>query len=180
MTIYSKFRYISIVFATAIFLGSCEGPEGPAGRDGTNGTKGDPGEPGNANVIYSEWKPVTSNMWTRVSAGGVSNLQHDITAPPIDQSVLDRGLVLVYVKLSQDDNQVRPLPYTLISALTQLRLEYSLLEKVVRIWSINVSEGGTPPDGQYRYIIVPGGQAGRLADRQLTYQEAATLFNIPD
>lgn len=180
MTSYLKFRHIFLFFAAVAILGACEGPEGPAGRDGTNGEKGDPGAPGNANVIYSEWKTVSSNMWTSSSSGGLTRLHHDIAAPPLDQNALDRGLVLVYVKMSQDNNQVRPLPYTVASAITQIRIEYSLLEKIVRIWSLDVYEGKTPPDGQYRYIIVPGGQAGRLADRQLSYEEAVALFNLPD
>ena len=180
MTVFRKIRYLFLLFGIGAFLAACDGPEGPAGKDGINGAKGDPGAPGNANVIYSEWKTVTSNMWTQQSSGGLTRLQHDMTAPPLDQSVLDRGMVLVYVKLSQDNNQVRPLPYTIASAITQIRLEYSLLEKIVRIWSLDVYEGKSPPDGQYRYIIVPGGQAGRLADRPLSYEEAAALFNLPD
>ena len=180
MTIFSKLRYLLFLCVSTILLGACEGPEGPAGKDGVNGERGEPGPPGNANVIYSEWKSVTSNMWTSSVSGGVSRLHHDIAAPPLDQNVIDRGLVLVYAKISQDNNQVRVLPYTLTSAITQIRLEYSLLEKIVRIWSINVYEGATPPDAQYRYIIVPGGQAGRLTDKSLSYEEAKELFNLPD
>jgi len=185
MTSFNKMLLGVAVLLTLIPLQSCEGPEGPAGKDGATGAqgpKGDPGEPGTANVIYSDWKSVTTNMWERTTVSGLVKYRHDITAPPIDQTILDRGLVMVYVKLSQDDSQVRPLPHLVQSSLTGVRLEFSLAEKKVSIWGIDTDQGRnmTPPDGQYRYVIVPGSQAGRLAEIPQTYEEAARLFNLPD
>ncbi len=182
----SKFRVFPAIFLLAAILvfQGCEGPEGPAGKDGvgTQGPKGDQGEPGTANVIYSEWKSVTTSSWTKTTTNGVVRFHHDITAPPLDQAILERGLVLVYVKLSQDDNQVRPLPYIIASNLTQVRLEYSLLDKKVRLLSTDPDQSRnlTPPDGQYRYVIVPGSQQGRIADGRLSYEDAVRLFNLPD
>ncbi len=183
----SKFRVFQVLFflTTVLALQSCEGPEGPAGRDGigTQGPPGEQGEPGTANVIYSEWKSVTTNLWDRTTRSGVVWYQHDIAAPPLDQAILERGMVMVYVKLTQDDNQVRPLPYVVASNLTQVRLEYSLLEKKVRLLSTDPDQGRnlTAPDGQYRYVIVPGSQAAaRIADGPLSYEEAVKLFNLPD
>lgn len=177
--------FSGFIFLLAVLLfQSCEGPEGPAGKDGvgTQGPKGDQGDPGTANVIYSDWKSVSTNMWTRTSSGGITRFRHDISAAPLDQAVIDRGMVLVYVRLSQDDNQVRPLPLTISSALTEIRLEYSLIEKNVRLWSIDSDQGRnmTPPDGQYRYVIVPGSQQGRIAGGPLSYEDAVKLFNLPD
>ena len=188
LTIYmtSKFKVFQVFFILLAILSfqSCEGPEGPAGKDGvgTQGPKGDPGEPGTANVIYSEWKSVSTAAWIKNTNNGLVRYQHDITAPPLDQSIIEKGLVLVYVKLPQDENQVRPLPYIVTSNLTQVRLEYSLLEKKVRLLSIDPDQGRnlTPPDGQYRYVIVPGSQAGRIANEALSYEAAVELFNLPD
>src|SRR5690606_26949671 len=150
MTRVSKLLSGCFVLLAMVSFQSCEGPEGPAGKDGTGiqGPKGDPGEPGSANVIYSEWKSVPTNLWTRTSAAGLVRFHHDITAPPLDQAVLDKGMVLVYVKLSQDDNQVRPLPHLVTSGLTQVRLEYSLLEKKIRLWGIDPDQSRnlTPPN----------------------------------
>lgn len=184
MNIVYKLLLSAALFVSIVSLSGCEGPEGPAGKDGTGvpGPKGDPGAPGTANVIYSDWKSVTTNMWTRSSGAGLVRFFHDFAAPPLDQTVLDKGMVLVYVKLTQDDNQIRPLPFTVASNLTQVRLEYALLDKKVRLWCTNPDQGSalTPPDGQYRYIIVPGGQAGRLSGRQLSYEEAVEMFGLPD
>lgn len=184
MTSIFKVLLGGVFLLTVLTLQSCEGPEGPAGKDGigAQGPKGDPGEPGTANVIYSEWKSVSTNMWERTTASGLTKYRHDITAPPLDQAVLDRGMVLVYVRLSQDDNQVRPLPHLVGSSLVQVRLEFSLSERKISLWSIDTDQGRnlTPPDGQYRYVIVPGGQAGRLAEIPQSYEEAARLFQIPD
>ncbi len=183
----SKFRVFPVIFflATILLFQGCKGPEGPAGKDGvgTQGPKGEPGEPGTANVIYSEWKSVPTNLWIKTTRNGLVWYQYDMTAPPLDQAVLEKGLVLVYVKLTQDDNQVRPLPYVVTSNLTQVRLEFSLLEKKVRLLSTDPDQGRnlTAPDGQYRYVIVPGGQvASRIAYGQLSYEDAVALFNLPD
>ncbi|MFA7472274.1 MAG: hypothetical protein WCY86_05185 [Spirosomataceae bacterium] len=174
----------AVLLLASLSFPSCEGPEGPPGKDGvgTQGPKGDPGEPGTANVIYSEWKSVTTNMWERTSASGVTRFRHDITAPPVDQAILDRGLVLVYVKLSQDNNQIRPLPHLVESSLIQVRLDYSLSEKKISIWSTDLDQGRnlTPPDGQYRYVIVPGAQAGRIAEMPQSYEDAVRIFNLAD
>ena len=188
MTAYmtSKFRVFQVFFflVAVLTLQSCEGPEGPAGKDGigTQGPKGEPGEPGTANVIYSEWKSVNTAAWVKTTTNGLVRYQYDMTAPPLDQAILERGLVLVYVKLTQDDNQVRPLPYVVTSNLTQVRLEFSLLEKKVRLLSTDPDQGRnlTAPDGQYRYVIVPGSQASRIAGGPLSYEDAARLFNLPD
>jgi len=175
------------LLAGSVCLSACEGPAGPAGEDGIGiqgpkGDKGDKGDPGTANVIYSTWKSVATNSWTRSTVNGIVKFYHDMSAPALDQSIVDRGQVLVYVKLSQDNNQVRPLPYTLVSNLTELRLEFSFSEKNVRIWSVDPDQGRnlTPPDGQYRYVIVPGSQQGRLNYEALSYQEAVRLFGLPD
>ncbi len=188
MTIFmtSKFSVFQVFFfvLAVLTLQSCEGPEGPAGKDGigTQGPKGEPGEPGTANVIYSDWKSVNTAAWVKTTTNGLVRYQYDMTAPPLDQAILERGLVLVYVKLTQDDNQVRPLPYVVTSNLTQVRLEFSLLEKKVRLLSTDPDQGRnlTAPDGQYRYVIVPGSQAGRIAGGPLSYEDAVRLFNLPD
>ncbi len=175
--------FACIVLVGALLLTGCEGPEGPAGQDGIGipgpkGDKGEKGDAGTANVIYSEWKAITTNLWTSTNINGVVKFYHDIAAPALDQSVVDRGQVLVYVKLSQDNAQVRALPYTIVSNLTQIRLEYSFSDKNIRIWSVGGSL--SPPDGEYRYVIIPGSQQGRLHYSDLTYEAAVALFGITD
>ena len=67
-----------------------EGPQGPAGKDGTNG---------NANVVSSS---ITSSSWVYSSPSWSINF----TYGAITQDIIDRGAVLVYMKVGSAYNQI--------------------------------------------------------------------------
>ena len=163
------------LFCTAVFFISCQkdgpagnagttgpaGPAGPAGANGTNGTNGSTGATGatgatgTANVIYSVW--FTSGTWTNT---GTPNAFFTKAAPGITQIIIDRGVVLAYAKLSSDGSNVRPLPATpgttifnyFIAGVGNLQFTNSKLD------GSNVNPSAT---NQFRYVIIPGGVAGR-------------------
>ncbi|WP_207506235.1 hypothetical protein [Telluribacter humicola] len=175
-----------VFMATMItWLGACEGPQGPAGpagpagQQGPTGTTGPAGPAGTANVIYSNW--AAAGAWNRTNVFGVDKFYIDITAARLSQEILDRGVVLVYTKLSVENNQVRQLPVSIISQFTEELIDYSLRVGVVRVWSTPVRPPVTPEaNTQFRYVLIPGGQASRMNFEKLTYDEAKAMFNLPD
>ncbi len=170
-------------FLVTALLGtiSCEGPEGPAGPQGTqgpagaDGEKGAAGEPGTANVLYSAWLKPTS--WTRQPKNGTPYYYADFTAPRLTQAMINQADLKVYVKHPTEPGQVQSLPYSLEGVET---ISATFSVNNVRIW-IRPSHSNPVTDLTYefRYVIVPGGQAIRIASGQ-TYEEVKALFEIPD
>lgn len=178
---------LALVFSLAGGIMSCEGPAGPAGDDGVGaqgpkGDKGDKGEAGTANVIYSSWKDA-SGQWQSVTLDGVKKYYFNISAPSLTTEILEKGVVLVYARLGGDDNNIRQLPYHYVGA-TQSLYDLSVISGAVKVWYTSVEPKGVliPIGGEFRYVLIPGGQAaarvGNYAD--LTYAEAKAMFNLPD
>lgn len=166
-------------------LWACEGPQGPAGPAGETGAQGPAGPQGptgatgTANVIYSNWQ--AAGTWQTVNVFGVNRSYIDINAPRLTQEILDRGVVLVYVKLTTDNNQVRQLPVTVYAQFTEELIDFSLIVNRIRVWSTPIKPP-VPPSSNYefRYVLIPGGQAGRMSYETLTYDEAKEQFNLAD
>jgi len=176
---------LAILCLGLVVMQACKGPEGPAGPAGI-GTQGPAGEPGatgpagTANVFYSSW--TAAGPWTSTNFNSVQRSYIDITVPRITQDILDKGAVLVYAKLNLGDTQVRSLPITVKSGFTEELIDFSLALNTLRIWSTPF-EGNAQPSAtyQFRYVVIPGGQAIRMMNYEnLSYEEAVKLFNIQD
>ncbi|HEY2720260.1 MAG TPA: hypothetical protein VGI82_00960 [Chitinophagaceae bacterium] len=180
-----KLKLIFIVIAFAILYFSCgkgsAGPKGPAGPTGPVGS---------ANVIYSAWF-LTGAGWDTVtnapSYGAYAT--YDKAATGITQSIIDNGVVLVYMKGDPTTglaNDVFPLPYSIgagygftdlwdfvLNAPGNIRFLY----KSDFPWDV-VTLGGI----SFRYVIIPGGVAGgrMLNLRKMTYEEVCKLYGIPE
>lgn len=177
------------VFAGAIFA-SCQGPEGPIGPSGKDGDKGaqgetgSKGETGTANVIYSAWtQPVTN--WTPSTIDNLQKYSFTMNAPSLSSTILSSGVVLVYTRLASENGQVRQLPYTFYGGFTKSHYDFALSANTVRVWYTSLEPYGTlvPSGGEFRYVIIPGGQAARFASAELksmSYNDIKTRFNIPD
>lgn len=166
-------------------MNACEGPQGPVGPAGSNGAQGPAGPqgqqgvPGTANVVYSSW--ARAGAWSTVDVYGVVRSFIDINAPRLTQEVIDRGVVLVYVKLTTDNNQVRQLPVTVFAQFTEELIDFSLIANRIRVWSTPVRPPISPsPNYEFRYVIIPGAQAARMNYENLSYEEAREMFNLPD
>ncbi|WP_090335710.1 collagen-like triple helix repeat-containing protein [Dyadobacter koreensis] len=175
---------LAILLIGLVFMQGCKGPEGPAGpagegTPGATGPAGPTGPAGSANVFYSSW--AAAGTWSKTTYNSLLRSYIDIAAPRITQDVLDKGLVLVYAKVNTSDNYVRQLPVTLKSQFTEEYIDYTLQINTLRIWSTPIAATVEPSTAyQFRYIVVPGGQAIRMNYEGLTYEEAKVLFNIKD
>lgn len=180
-------RHITLLLLvlSVLLFDACKGPAGPTGPAGSNGTQGPAGTPGasgptgTANVIYSSW--AKAGTWNSINVFGVQRSYIDITAPRLTQEILDRGLVLVYVKLETDNNQVRQLPVRVYAQFTEEMIDFSLGSNKIRIWSTPIRPPVPPsPNNEFRYVLVPGGQAGRLNYEKMTYEEAKAAFGMEE
>ncbi|HMR92113.1 MAG TPA: hypothetical protein PKC69_07355 [Chitinophagaceae bacterium] len=170
-------------------------------KDGKDGVDGEQGPPGTANVIYSAWFS-TNGAW--VESTGANPYYGEFAyylrpATAITQAIVDNGAVLCYMKgdpLMEGTaaNTVFQLPYTVgvgfgftdlyDFAVTPGNIRY--LYKSDDPWE-DVADLGTI---SFRYIIIPGGVAGRGVTptyqghtieelKKMPYEQVAQLFHIP-
>jgi Collagen triple helix repeat (20 copies) len=146
------------------------GAAGATGATGAAGATGAKGDPGTANVFYSDWINVTftgsGGSWIAV-----------LTAPKITQDILDKGVVLMFIKIG---GTVYSVPYayaTSTGTIVGTILPGLTLGKITLYGSYNYSN-------PFRYVIVPGGitiGGGRIAAlKSMTYQEVKELYHLPD
>lgn len=146
------------------------GPAGSRGETGAIGAQGPKGDPGTANVYYSDW--ITLNV-----TGFSGNYEATVITPKITQEILDKGVVLMFVKNS---GNIYPVPYayaTSVSTLVSTILPRIIVGKIIVYLSYNIFN-------PFRYVIIPGGVsigAGRKkALKSMSYEEVKALYNIPD
>ena len=126
----------TILFAMLAIFVSCSedgapgdiGPPGPQGEQGTQGgqgLQGEQGEPGTANVVYSEWFIISQSDWIGL---GTAKLTGEIPAPELNQEIMNKGVVLVYFRLSQSQTIIHrfPVGLPLASILSILLLPQKL------------------------------------------------------
>jgi hypothetical protein len=144
------------------------GPQGPAGAAGAAGAPGAPGAPGTANVIYSPWLNVTFEPANADSSAWAG----EIAAPKLVDSILNRGIVKVYLNLGSDstnDQAVVPLPVfdiLLFGGLVTVNPYFGLQSiSLLSNFDLSSQKIGNYNYFQYRYVLVPGGTpAGRMAN----------------
>jgi hypothetical protein len=142
------------------------GPQGTPGAGGAAGANGAQGAPGSANVIYSPWLNVTfvpntdSSVWVA-----------DINAPKLVDSILNKGEIKVYWNIGSDSATaqfITPLPITdfFLSGSTIVTVSTFYSPQSILLVS-NLDLGSFVDNGnnysQFRYILIPGGTAGRSA-----------------
>ena len=188
-------KYTAILFVSVLIF-SCEGEDGAVGpqgepgiqgEQGPQGDQGEQGETGTANVIYSDWIPngfatgggLNQKIFTLAS-------QQEITDMGIN---LDTSVVMVYARgegvLAAVGLEVVPLPYENRSE-NQL-YTYSLNDGRIRALGVVIGGGDNDFDffEDYRYVIIPGGQAAGQAGaksaidyKSMSYKEVAALLDI--
>jgi len=181
-------RFSTFSLLTAILLVSCKkGDMGPAGATGAtgatgaNGATGDAGPKGTANVIYSAW--VTANTFRDTTIDLSLMRAGNVTAPQIVDSILNKGAVMVYFSFG---STAFLLPYTSYAAGKPSTISYTPLPGkilITRFTYDNSNAAVLPVTLLYRYIIIPGGIAGRQATvdyRAMTYQQVCAYLNIPE
>lgn len=154
-------KTILIITIISLFATSCSKPE--------DGAVGPQGETGTANVIYSNW---ATTPFTNSGSFWGSN----INAPKITQEIIDKGNVLVYVKLG---TQVLPLSYAKGSSYALFG--YSLSH-------IDIETNSDYSIFPFRYIIIPGGVSisGKMSNtknvdfKKMSYSEVCQQLHIPE
>ncbi|MCW3115144.1 MAG: hypothetical protein JWR18_3540 [Segetibacter sp.] len=158
------------------------GPTGAAGAAGVPGTPGAPGAPGTANVIYSAWLDVSFTPNTDSSVWSSA-----IPAPQLVDSILNRGEIKVYLNAGKDSttrNLIVPLPIYdpfIVGAIINV---YFSTQRIVLGATDEVStftyQGAKYY--QYRYILIPGGKAARMASgiNWDKYEEVKKYLRLPD
>jgi hypothetical protein len=142
-----------------------QGEQGPQGPEGPQGEQGEQGEPGTANVIYSEWTSFVLDNWTAsLTFFGQTRREYPITVMKIDQSILDNGTVMVYVRFSGTNTRIQPLPLIspILSSAREQVLNFHLRLGLIHIEFYNLIDRTLDPGrigagNHYRYVIIPGG-----------------------
>lgn len=174
------------------------GPAGPTGPQGPTGPTGPQGPAGTANVIYSAWTDFAAATWSAPTVSfGVTQRSYPVTYAGITQTILDRGVVLVYYRFVGTGAGVAftsPFTFNYILATGQI-LRHDLRVGGFDMVYHNLSAVGTDPGtigtgNSYRFVIIPGGVAGRSATvngteftadqlRAMKYEDVCNLLNIP-
>jgi hypothetical protein len=172
------------------------GPAGPAGPVGPAGSTGATGPAGSANVIYTAWTNFNIANWTAVqNVFGIDQRRYPIPAPGLSQTMLDNGVVIVYIKFSGVANTAYPLPMVESIAgsggLQNMQNINTLNTITLRFFNANgVGDPGTfGTPNQWRYVLIPGGVAGGRGAgpymgyteqqiRAMSYNEVCRIFNI--
>lgn len=162
-----------LVFSTLVFTGcKNDGMQGPAGLDGKDAT-----------VYYSGW--VTPSAWL----GASGDWYFDINAPDLTADIVENGVVLAYVWLSDDiyeGTTVRPLPaYAVGTNWSFLVHQYGSIEFTSDMISKPATTGN-----KFRFIAIPGTITtlksavlnGKSAQelKSMSYKEVCKALNIPE
>ncbi|NHF60300.1 collagen-like protein [Flavobacteriaceae bacterium TP-CH-4] len=179
-----------------------QGPQGPQGEQGETGPQGpagpqgEQGETGTANVIYSGW--IDSELANNVISTSAS---FSIDAPLMTQGIIDTGVILVFGKSKPNpvtnDTDVYGIPIVFGAALQQshyFRAETAGQLDIVVAANEEGEPVGVPFFGEYRYILIPGGQStggnsgsDTLGNKtshtdlsKMSYRDILEQFNIPE
>jgi len=193
----TRIAYV-LLMAIGIWMAACskEGPagpqgepgaDGPAGPAGPAGPQGDPGEPGTANVIYSAWLdvPFAADTFTNDSDMlDTIGYYAQIDAPGLDNAILTSGDVKVYVNLNTAAEPVIvPLPY--YDVYFNININPTFWLQKIDLYS-NANTGTFTENGakyqQYRYLLIPGGTAARMAKKinWNNYAEVKAFLQLKD
>jgi hypothetical protein len=159
-----------VALTLGLTLASCakKGDTGPAGPAGTNGTNG------NANVVSST---ITSSNWVYNSPSwGIT-----FTYPAITQNIIDKGAVLVYMKVGQAYNQ---LPLTIYQSATYSS-SYEVSTNVgtvgIFVTDSDLTQPNNPGSQTFKIVVIAASQ--KLANPNVNYNDYASVkkaFNLQD
>ena len=175
--------WLSVCCALAI-LGCSKGDTGPTGPAGA------------ANVIYSEW--YSPETWRTHVNWGIHYRAYDMVAPSLTQEIVDRGVVLVYVRFVGSNPAILQLPivmgespgysFSYLAQADTVTAQYytpsdpSNFPEILQRWNV------------FRYVLIPGGEAaatkaGASADarerlaaelRAMPYADVCRRYGIPE
>lgn len=185
-----KFRTLSLLALSILFIAvSCtkEGPEGPVGATGLQGPPGiqgpigpigPQGPQGTTNVTYSAWF-VTGVGWTATGAPAyAAEFIYDKAAPGVTQAIIDQGIILGFMR--GDPNlpaaqltQTFPMPNSIghgagfidtydfvLNAVGNIRYLYKT--------TLPFFDATDLATISFRYVLIPGSVAGGRGNSGIT------------
>ena len=169
-------KTISMVFAglaltMGLTLTSCKkGDTGPAGTPGING------KDGNANVVSSSIK---SSAWTYNATD--KNWEISFTYATITQSIIDKGAVLVYMKVGSGYNQLPLTYYPTENYSTTLEVNTYVGGVTILAQDSDLTQGNNPGEQTFKIVVIAASQLVKHPEVDLTnYKEVKNTFNIID
>lgn len=215
-----KLRLLSILALAITFITvSCtkEGPEGPAGATGAQGPtgangatgatgpqgpqgpagpQGPQGPAGTANVIYSSWFTLSGWHDSTMTDQGLCKVDYK-DATSITASVISQGVVLAYIAPNAASTFAYQMPFTYTASPQNFIVSYRPSVGKMIFYNVitNSNLGGLNLNATYvyRYIVIPGGIAGRGTEKaaeikgqvytesqlkNMSYSQVCTLLNI--
>lgn len=196
------FLSVALLAATSVLMVSCKkgdvGPEGPAGPAGPAGPTGPTGPTGTANVIYSPWFKFQATDWADTTVPNLNTVKRaNKFTTAMTQAVVDNGLVMAYIKFDEAGTLVGPFQLPLAVPVTGGQIIFNTLPAVGRVvyigYTIPASATGVALNStfQLRYVIIPGGTAGRgetptyngfTAEelKAMPYESVVKMFNLSE
>ena len=182
-----------------------QGTTGATGAAGETGPAGQTGATGTANVIYSTWiarpypgngageRPWNTQSFPSATTPAFPSWLLSNPEPKVTKDIVDKGMVMVYYRVNPTSNNAEALPYSTQGVAGNgvpitMTYSFSVSEGAIFIRVANtqlVAAGGTfgtPGNGLYRYVIVPGGIAnGRMAAIDWkNYAKVKAALNLKD
>ncbi len=150
-------------------------------------------------VIYSDWlspqaETTGNNGGGGGNSGGVNgtgtpatptNVRYfTVNAPKITQEILDKGVVMAYCRLDNDNNQTRALATTTVVNGFLSIWDFSLSKGKIQFIQTSGNPAGIPAISskhKFRYVIIPSVRHVRLSKplAQMTYDEICEKYGIP-
>jgi hypothetical protein len=157
-------HFFCLLLLSCIIVFSCQ--------KGQTGATGPQGVPGSANVQYSNWNALSMSY-----SNTDSLYEQTIVADSITQPILDSGIVLTYMKITNSANS-----QTIIVNADKY------IEQLLSVGKISLYAPFDYSGYYFRYVIIPGGvPAGRLASgsrysraqlEAMSYEEVMKLFEL--
>lgn len=144
-------------------------------------------------VYYSEWLSPESRT-NNNGGGGINGGQSGtgnpgkpsivqfftINSPAITQTILDKGVVLAYCRLENENNITRPLPTTVVINGFASTYSFSLSIGKLQFMQTTTNPAGIAPisgNNKFRYVIIPPSKQLRLS-KPLSEMSYAAVCNI--
>ncbi|RFS17149.1 collagen-like protein [Emticicia sp. C21] len=188
-------RLCCLLIVLVLINGCKKGPDGeigPAGPQGVVGDKGPDGDLGKVKVIATEWYTVKEADFIKAYDPKTFTSKITFSGNKINQlteNILKDGIVLVYNKVTGDDENIYLLPFTLqyyyawgeimqrnyLFEASAKKMECSIkFAKHVDVNEIFIDE-------DFRFVFIAGASGARLKDIDFkNYEAVKKAFNLED
>jgi hypothetical protein len=174
------FLGVALCLCAIFFALSCQGPVGPQGPPGLPGPSGAPGPQAqvvNITVAVGDWRLANTGAPGEYIQSGWK------TAANITQSIINTGVVLVYMQMESNPSTWQQLPITFYGQNVFQVIDAQYRAGQVQIF-INQSNASAPPTPQgtltFRVVAIAGISVAELqktVDIQ-SYQDVAAAFHL--